>query len=244
MMIRILPKLENAEQWHDFIQREQRYCFVNEPETLVDLQSNHLMITLLNKGVRNGRQAIKYSIGAKTSADPIKYFIAHCRFSLSFMLYLLEQLDFSKTVLDYDGLGNGHVLSIRRFFAREREILSPSLLSNLAPLSEWPARWSLGALLSLLANHQYHYLYGSKTANQNMAPRLDGLALLLNILDKPSRYRVRTHEEELLINRDGQPFAVLMPKLPGALPRPVLQAPEVRLTLPPAPVLDGRDYLN
>lgn len=247
MIIRILPQLEQAHQWQDFMQREQRYCYVNEPEVLVDMQSNHLMITLLGRKVVNGRQAIKYSIGAKSSPEPTASFIAHCRYSLSYMLYLLEQLDFSQTVLNNPGFAFSRELTIRRFHARDREIFSPSLLSSLEPLPAWPESWSLAALLSVLANKQYHYLFGSRyMQGTRVAPRLDGLALMLSIMDSPSRYKVKPLEEELFINKDGEPFAVLMPKLPGGLPRPQLEAqPNIdKEIMPTLPAAGGRDYLN
>ncbi|MFP8967170.1 hypothetical protein ACKC9G_11375 [Pokkaliibacter sp. CJK22405] len=243
MMIRILPKLEKAEHWQSFIQREQRYCFITEPETLVDLQANHLRITCLDQGIRNGRQAVKYSIGAKNSSRPIQHFIAHCRYSLSYMMYLLGQLDFSKSVLDFQDNESGEIFSIRKYFAREREILSPSLLTELSPLGHWPEKWTLGSLLSLLANRQYHYLH---TGQQQK--KLDGMALLLNILESPSRYRVRGHEDKLLISRDGQPFAETAPRLPVRLTAPALPhkktAPEISLSQQRLPAQGDRDYLN
>ena len=99
MIIRVLPQLNCRQHWIDFCRRETPYCFVDQPECLVDFQGTHLQITLLAQNTQ-GKDAIKYSLGSRRSVEPAWQLIRACNWDLTALVNGLEQMDFSSNVRD------------------------------------------------------------------------------------------------------------------------------------------------
>ncbi len=154
MIIRVLPELEQRDQWIRFCQRETPYCYVRQPDSLVDFQSSFLTITQLNGGIRDGRDAIKYSIGSRGSVEPAWLFIKRCDFSLKRMLAGLQQLEFNGNARDNSLRGLIRDVTVRKFFSKEKALISPTTLATLEPVRTLPQQWGLHQICALLANNQ------------------------------------------------------------------------------------------
>lgn len=223
MIIRVLPQLNNRKQWIDFCRREVPYCFVEQPECLVDFQSSHLQITLL-AGSAQGKQAIKYSLGSRRSVEPAWSLIRACNWNLSSMINGLEQMDFSSNVRDNSLLGVHTDLSARKFFSKERALLPPSRTGLLHPLLESPDIWNGDNLLRLIANQQYSGLRNEQRALPGTGemggipvPSQQGLQLML--LEKPEQWIGQNHHGRLFLYRDRQPHLSLIPSFTAPPPR-------------------------
>lgn len=191
MIIRIIPNLEGSQQWIDFCRRDVPYCFVEEPDTLVDLQASHLIITLLNRQVRNGKEAVKYSIGSRQSVKPAWEFIKACNFSLSYMVQGLETTRFDGNVRDNSFLRRTPDITVRKFFGKEQAIISPSLLGPLESLTQAPSRWTVQDCCRLLANAQIQDLRTAQSHLHSEADnRVDAQRVLLKLISQPEHWRV------------------------------------------------------
>lgn len=205
MNIRCLPHLNTREAWLAFCQREVPYCFIEQPECLVDFQTTYLMITLLDRNTRDGKQATKYSLGSRTSLAPAWNFIKACSFDLGLMIDGLNQVNFNSNVRDNSFLKAHTDLTVRKFFSKERSIISPSHLGRLLPLSEAPEYWELHHACALLANQQFRHLRTEQQALPGGAnpaeefkgiPAPDAQTMLLKILSAPQDWRVLPHPGE------------------------------------------------
>ncbi len=215
MVIRILSSLGNRRQWIDFCRRETPYCYIEHPDTLVDFQSCHLQITLLNQQVRNGKEAVKYSIGARHSLEPAWNFIKACRFSLEHMVRGLEAIDFQGNARDNSLLGVSPEVNIRKFFAKEQAVISPSFLGPLEPLPSLPEYWDIYQACRLLANDQFADLQPEHhNLDHDRPAAADVTALLLSLLEQPDRWRVRLRNRRLWLLDSRKPKFSLVPKLP------------------------------
>ncbi len=211
MIIRILPSLSNRQQWISFCRREISYCFVEQPDTLVDFQSSHLIITLLNQRVRNGREAVRYSIGSRHSVEPAWNFIRASRFNLEFMVQALESVDFRGNARDNSIFGAVPDVNIRKFFARDRAVISPSFLGPLDPLSAIPEHWDLHSTCRLLANDQFEDLRSEKqTLETESATAPNAASLLVTIIENPDRWHVRLRNSRLWLLDGRQPTCSLV----------------------------------
>lgn len=214
MIIRILPRLGNRQEWIDFCSRERSYCYVEQPDTLVDFQTNHLIITLLNQSVRNGKQAVKFSIGSRHSIEPAWNFIKGCHFDLDFMVQGLQSVNFDSNARDNHLLGFSPEANVRKFFSKEQSIISPNSLGTLDPLNQLPAHWSLGAMLNVLANGQFTDLRSEQAhLNTEPDPEAPPIHLLLKLLEEPDKWQVRVRNQRLWLLRNGVPQYSLLPKL-------------------------------
>jgi hypothetical protein len=212
MLIRVLPALNHRDHWINLCQRESPYCFVETPETLVDFQSGYLQITLLHGHIRDGREAIKYSLGARHSLAPAWALIKACNWRLDTLIAGLEALDFGSNVRDNSLLGVHTDLSVRRSFARERHIGSPSGLGLLRPLQQAPDLWDAQNLCRLLANDQFRELRGEKADT-------DATALLLQVLEQPPDWLGLERGGRLYLLEKRQPRASLVPDYRPPRPR-------------------------
>lgn len=230
MIIRILPSLETSQQWIDFCRREVPYCFVQEPDTLVDLQTSHLIITLLNRQVRNGKEAVKYSIGSRQSVKPAWEFIKACNFSLSYMVEGLKDTRFDGNVRDNSFLRRTPDITVRKFFGKEQAIISPSLLGPLDPLSKAPAHWTIHDCCRLLANAQTQDLRAEQRHLQNEADiPADPQQLLLQLISQPEHWRVHLRNGRLWLLHGKVCEFSLIPSLNKEMPQ-ALGAPITRET--------------
>lgn len=248
MLIRVLPALNHRDHWINLCQRESPYCFVETPETLIDFQSGYLQITLLHGHIRDGREAIKYSLGARHSLAPAWALIKACNWRLDTLIAGLEALDFGSNVRDNSLLGVHTDLSVRRYFARERHISSPSRLGLLTPLQQAPDIWDAQNLCRLLANDQWQDLHSTLSRPtrpadachtdtsstgalcsgtlQPRTPALRGDAgsgsaseLLLRILDQPQHWFGLSRGDRLYLLHRRSAVASLIPDLRPPQPR-------------------------
>ncbi|MEH6625407.1 MAG: hypothetical protein V7739_03105 [Motiliproteus sp.] len=221
MIIRILPSLNDRQQWIEFCRREAPYCFVEQPDTLVDFQSTHLVITLLNKQVRNGKEAVKYSIGSRQSVEPAWHFIKACRFSLEHMVQGLEDIEFMGNVRDNSHSGFIPDVNIRQFFAKEQAVISPAFLGELEPLSKTPEHWELHQCCRLLANGQFQDLrFEKKALNGEYGGAPDPQTLLISLVEKPDHWRIRLRDSRLWLINGKQPLYSLVLMLGSVTARP------------------------
>ncbi|WP_020683434.1 hypothetical protein [Marinobacterium rhizophilum] len=223
MLIRVLPALNHRDDWISLCQRESPYCFVETPESLVDFQSGFLQITLLDGTVRDGREAVKFSLGSRYSLEPAWALIKACGWRLDTLLKGLETLDFRSNVRDNSLLGVHTDLSVRRYFARERHISSPSMLGLLKPLQQTPALWDGHNLCCLLANDQWQDLQSAR-ASASAAPA-DGNSLLLQILEQPEHWLGLARHGRLYLLHQRNAIASLVTDLRP--PQPRLQQPHL-----------------
>ena len=218
MIIPVLPSLCNRQQWIAFCRRERPYCYVREPDTLVDMQSTFLIISLLNEQVRDGRQATKYSIGIRSSLEPAWQFIKACRFDLGCMVDGLQQVRFDGNARDNSRFRAADNVSIRKFFSKEAAILSPGSIGPLEPLQELPQRWTRLHLCQLLANRQFDDLRAEQRlpAPGDRPARggaIDSERLLLQLIESPHDWRPLAAGERLQLCRDRTPLFSLRPNL-------------------------------
>jgi hypothetical protein len=221
MLIRVLPALNHRDHWIGLCQRESPYCFVETPECLVDFQTGFLQITLLEGAVRDGREAIKFSLGSRHSLEPAWALVKACSWRLDRLIEGLESLDFRSNVRDNSLLGVHTDLSVRRYFSRERHISSPSRLGLLEPLRQSPDLWDSHNLCRLLANDQWQDLQFMQTSGSLG----DDKSLLLQVLDAPEHWLGLERNGRLYLLQQRQAVASLVPDL-----RP----PQPRLQQPPA----------
>ncbi|MCW9053889.1 MAG: hypothetical protein OQJ91_16480 [Motiliproteus sp.] len=214
MIIRILPRLDNRQQWIEFCRREVPYCFVEQPDTLVDFQSSHLVITLLNQQVRNGRDAVKYSIGSRQSVEPAWHFIKACEFSLDYMVNGLEAIEFRGNARDNSQAGLIEDVNIRKFFAKEQAVISPAFLGPLDRLNHVPEHWDIHLSCRILANNQFRDLRSEqKSLNQERDCQPDPQQLLIKLVENPDPWQIRLRDSRLWLLRGDHPIYSFIPWL-------------------------------
>ena len=212
MIIRILPSLSNRQQWINFCRRESAYCFVEKPDTLIDFQSNHLIITLLNQQVRNGKDAVKFSIGSRHSIEPAWNFIKAGRFNLDYIVKSLEAVDFQGNARDNSFLRTITDVKIRKFFAKEQAIISPSFLGPLEPMTQLPKFWVLHDCCRLLANQQFQQLrLEVQRLNTEQQLNPDPSGVLLTLIEKPDQWKVRLRNSRIWLLQGTQPIFSFIP---------------------------------
>lgn len=224
MIIRVLPNLNSRAAWIDFCRREVPYCFVEDPACLVDFQSTHLQITLLPDGCQE-KDAIKYSIGSRTSVEPAWSLIRACNWELGRIIHGLEQMDFGSNVRDNSLLGVHTELTARKFFARERSLTTPSALGLLKPLDGPPAEWNNDTLLRLISHHQYRGLRCEQLALPGAGNTHSALSvpsrhsLRLMLMEHTTQWRGQLQRERLFLYREQQPMLSLIPDYRAPAPR-------------------------
>ena len=232
MNIRCLPHLNTKQAWLDFCQREVSSCFTATPEAMVDLQTTYLMITVLDNNIRQGKQAIKYSLGSRNSLKPAWRFIQACDFNLQIMIDGLAEINFDGNVRDNSLLKAHTDLTVRKFFSKDRSIISPGNLGRLLPLTAAPHRWELRHLSALLANHQYRDIRTEQLAlpgNDQFMVEFKGIPapevqqMLVEIINHPQYWQVRPHPN------DPARLIVLRQETPLCSFEPCFQPPEPKL---------------
>ncbi|KEA63700.1 hypothetical protein ADIMK_2156 [Marinobacterium lacunae] len=211
MIIRVLPELENRDQWLAFLRREQPYCLIEQPECLVDFQTSFLQLTLFNQ---DNRDPERYTLGARSSMQPAWDLIRGCNWSLRAIIKGLQQLDFNTNVRDNALLGLHGDVSVRKRFANERNLLSPTASGLLHPLDALPEQWSGDALCRLLANEQWRD-WQSESEGENLSPR----ALLLALQQSCEQWQVARRGERLILRHAGTPMVSFIPDSSPPAPR-------------------------
>lgn len=189
MKIAILETLETKQQWQDFSQRKIPYAYVLNPLSLVDFQSTFIQLTDIDKNLRDGRQAIKFSLGSRHSSQAAWALIENSQWSLNRLLQNLKTLDFNSNVRDNSILNVHGDLTVRQFFAKDKCVISPWLLQHLTPLSRAPKQWFLNDIKRLLSHQQITQLEW-----HNAPPDLSSIKAVLNaLISYPQGWQVKSH---------------------------------------------------
>ncbi len=215
MHIPVINQLETREEWVRFLRRERSYAYISAPLCLIDLQTTYLQITLLDETMLDGRQAIKYSLGSSETLEPAWQLIKGCEWRLSRIITGLETLDFNTNARDNDFANQLSALSVRKFYAKDKRLLAPSLIGGLAPLTKPPEQWSITAAIALLSNEQFeqpHYL----ARPDKRAPTEQ---LLLQMLDSPEGWDITTNGETITLLYHQSPVFSCRIKLDNYTPR-------------------------
>ena len=233
MIIRVLPELNQRQQWIEFCRREKPYCFVESPECLIDFQSTYLQITLLPKNTLI-RDAVKYSLGSRNSMEPVWRLIKACNWDLNGIIRGMESMDFSSNVRDNSLLQVHTDLTARKFFARERYLAAPSTIGLLQPLTAVPDIWDAESLAQMISHQQFSELRSEqkllpskKTAGGVRPPSVQEIMLIL--LDPVEQCIGQMDKKRLHIYRGKQPFISLTPQL--GWPKPRLRKQDERKVL-------------
>lgn len=223
MVIPVIPTLNTREQWLAFCRRERPYAFIEQPDCLLDFQSTFLKITLL-PAQNHFRDSLKYSLGARTSMEPVWRLIKACQWDLGAIIQGLEQMDFSSNVRDNSLLKLHTDLSVRKYFSREPHLVPPQTLGILPPVSAKPSIWGAYELNCLISNRQFSEmrseivtLPGSKLYGGVGLPTLAEVSLTL--MDPVEQCHGQWVDTRLHIFRGKQPYISLIPDLRWPKPR-------------------------
>lgn len=203
MMIRVLPGLETREEWLAFMRRETPYCLIDTPPVLVDFQGTFLQLTHFPSG---SSDPIRYTLGSKTSLEPAWDLIRGCQWSLSFLLRGLSELAFDSNVRDNALPGFSSDLSLRRSFARERNLPEPAASQLLSALEKLPETWDLDSVQRLLANQQFSQW-------QALEGRYTPLGVLVSLIEEPQHWHISAELGGLRLSRLQRPQVQLTPRL-------------------------------
>ncbi|MCV6589302.1 MAG: hypothetical protein OIF57_09765 [Marinobacterium sp.] len=200
VIIPVLPQLHSRNDWIEFCRRETPYCYVEYPQCLVDLQTTYLQLTLLGNE-KQGRQAIKYSLGSRLSVEPVWDLIRSCQWQLGRIIQGLESMDFSSNVRDNSLLKAHTDITVRKFFSKERSLVAPGSLGMLHHLCDEPQLWCGNTLARLLANQQFRQFRSGPDAE----PGRDANSLLLDIIQQPLLWLGQRNDGRLhLLHRTGE----------------------------------------
>ncbi len=224
MIIPVLEQLNTRDEWMAFCRREAPYCFISSPECLLDFQSTFLKITLLPHNTLV-QDAIKYSLGSRTSMEPVWRLIKGCNWNLHTIIDGLEKMDFGSNVRDNSLLKTHTDLSVRKYFSRERCLVAPTNIGILQPLSAQPDIWDPISINRMISHQQFsslkneqRLLPSKQQRNSNLEPpSLQEISLIL--LDPVEQCIGQMHKGRLHIFRGKQPFISLKPLLAWPKPR-------------------------
>ncbi|WP_151705531.1 hypothetical protein [Nitrincola alkalilacustris] len=204
MIIRVLPELENREQWLAFMRRDMPYCLVENPECMLDFQTTFLQLTLFPQT----SDPVRYTLGSRRSMEPAWNLIKGCGWRLSVVLEGVKKLDFSSNVRDNHLLQLQGELTARKSFPRDRHMIAPSASGLLHPVAQYPESWDHQLVSRLLANRQYRAL------QLNLAEHHAPEQMMLSLQQEPQRWRIEQDGQQLHLLLDDQPYASLIPQ-PG-----------------------------
>lgn len=215
MHIPVLNQLETRTEWISFFRRERSYAYITKPLCLVDLQTTYLQVTLLKEDMLDGRQATKYSLGSKSSIEPIWKMIKACNWQLSTIIDGLISLEFNSNVRDNAFPEMHRDLTVRKFFAKDKQLLAPTLIGPLTPLIAEPESWSISDVCRLLSHQQYSY---SEFLPQPLKPA-PLRSMLLKIIDSPYGWAVTTHGTEISLSYLNKALVKIQPDIKKPVPR-------------------------
>ena len=223
MVIPVLPALNTRDRWLAFCRRERPYAFIEQPNCLLDFQSTFLKITLLPEP-GHFHDSLKYSLGARSSMEPVWRLIKACQWDLSAIIQGLEQMDFSSNVRDNSLLKVHTDLSLRKYFSREPHLVAAQTLGLLPPLAAPPSIWDAHALNCLISNQQFSEmrseiisLPGSKLYGGVGLPTLAEISLTL--MDPVEQCHGQWVDKRLYVFRGKQPYISCVPDLRWPKPR-------------------------
>lgn len=196
MKIPILHSLETREQWQQFSRRKIAYAYVERPSTLVDFQSNYLLLTRIDKDLHDGRKAIKFSLGSKHSNKPCWQLIQRCKWSLNTVLSGLNSLNFNTNVRDNCALNIQGETTVRKFFSKEKSIISPNLLKPLGLLQSVPKHLEIGDIKNILCFGQYQDLEIKRNSFQFNSVK----AILLQLISHPDSWHIEAFDHQVTLS--------------------------------------------
>ncbi|MGY8870604.1 MAG: hypothetical protein ACKVJE_09205 [Pseudomonadales bacterium] len=220
MHIPVLNQLETRTEWISFFRRERSYAYLTHPLCLIDLQTTFLQITLLEEDMLDGRQATKYSLGSKSSIEPIWKMIKACNWQLSTIINGLDELSFDSNARDNAFPEIQRELTVRKFFAKDKQLLAPSLIGPLQPLLEMPETWDLKAVCRLLSNRQFsdiEFIPDAKKSDPQKPVPIR--SILLKILDSPTGWSASLNKQALLLSYSSKVILRITPYLKKPAPR-------------------------
>ncbi|WP_372738097.1 hypothetical protein [Neptunomonas sp.] len=215
MHIPVLNQLETRTEWISFFRRERSYAYITNPLCLVDLQTTYLQITLLKEDMLDGRQATKFSLGSKSSIEPAWKMIKACNWQLSGIIDGLVSLKFNSNARDNAFPGIHRDLTVRKFFAKDKQLLAPTLIGPLSPLTQEPESWSINDVCRLLSHHQYSH---SKFLPQPLKPA-PLRSMLLKIIDSPYGWTVTNNGTEITLSYLNKALLSIQPDIKKPAPR-------------------------
>lgn len=190
MLITVLPTLETKDDWLNFFRREHPYCLVDSPSCLVDFQSTYLQLTRFNV---QKDDALRYTLGSRTSLEPAWQLIKGCGWSLRLVMEGLESLNFNANVRDNAAFRLPSDLSVRKSFARE-----PRLQPFLVNASQHISPVTLG---KYLRDEQYTKLHA---LSSYPLPNLH--SLIISLSTEPERWQVTQQQDLVKVILDSQPL--------------------------------------
>ncbi len=215
MHIPVLNQLETRTEWISFFRRERSYAYITKPLCLVDLQTTYLQITLLKDDMLDGRQATKYSLGSKSSIEPIWKMVKACNWQLSAIIDGLTSLEFNSNARDNAFPGVHRDLTVRKFFAKDKQLLAPTLIGPLTPLTLEPENWSIEDICRLLSHQQYSL---SEFLPQPLKPA-PLRSILLKIIDAPYDWAATKNGTDLILSYLNKPLVKIQPDIKKPVPR-------------------------
>lgn len=183
MNIAVYPCLESKEDWLIFFRREHPYCLIDTPSTLVDFQSTFLQLTCFKP---NEEDAVRYTLGSRSSLEPAWQLIKGCGWSLRSVIEGLESLNFNTNVRDNSAFKIPSELSVRKSFAKEPRLcrfIKPTVSKTL----------SAEQLAQYLYAEQYDQL---EMLSKSFTPSLH--SMILSLSTEPLKWQV-TEENSYLI---------------------------------------------
>ncbi len=215
MHIPVLNQLETRTEWISFFRRERSYAYITHPLCLVDLQTTYLQVTLLTEDMLDGRQATKYSLGSKSSIEPIWKMIKSCNWQLSTIIDGLVSLEFNSNARDNAFPGIHRDLTVRKFFAKDKQLLAPTLIGSLPPLTQEPANWTIKDVCRLLSHQQYNRSEFLPNPSKPAPLR----SILLKIMDSPSGWAVTKNGAEISLSYLNKSLVNIQPDFKKPAPR-------------------------
>lgn len=215
MHIPVLNQLETRSQWISFFRRERPYAYITQPLCLIDLQTTYLQVTLLKENMLDGRQATKYSLGAKSSLVPIWKMLKGCNWQLSIIIDGLTSLEFTSNARDNAFPGIHRDLTVRKFFSKDKQLLAPTLIGPLAPLNKEPESWSIEDICRLLSHQQFSY---SEFLPHPLKPA-PLRSILLKMLAAPYGWTIAEKDTEITLSYLNKPLVKIQPEIKKPAPR-------------------------
>jgi hypothetical protein len=215
MHIPVLNQLETRTEWISFFRRERSYAYIKTPLCLIDFQTTFLQITLLTEDMLDGRQATKFSLGSKSSIGPAWKLIKACNWQLTAIIQGLTELSFNSNARDNTFPGIDRDLSVRKFFAKDKQLLAPSLIGSLDPLTSPPEQWCVKDICRLLSHQQFTHTEFMPDPAKPAPLR----SILLRLLDSASDWSTSDKGGRIILSYMDKNILAIDPSFKKPAPR-------------------------
>lgn len=191
MNIAVLSSLESKDNWLSFFRREHPYCLIDNPATLVDFQSTFLQLTCFKP---NQEDAVRYTLGSRSSLEPAWQLIKGCGWSLQCVIQGLESLNFNTNVRDNSAFKIPSELSVRKSFAHE-----PRLNPFITPVTSNSI--NADQLARILRSEQYHQF---EMLCRSLSPSIH--SILLSLSTEPQKWTLSQEKSVIKAEFNRQPL--------------------------------------